>query len=831
MSSYPIGVVLFTLLTLITGLPAAMAAEPCAEPIFNPVLHADLQATFESVCEVKFNADSCTQYFENQLGHIRDAQEKITWVKKLSSCRKEDRDLINQVGVSSMSCLKGLKDGAVDLVTGLPRALLSGLESSAECKHDIAGKKERLEAFNSFLDPTERLALSENELQSASCPEFVQKLRRHGTAIEMQRLSEYHRTGNKTVMERRAPDYNSANEQVPSLWQSAQEAVRDLGIRSECYTPEARSELYCDMVMLSAGSLIAGSAGPRLLAAARLARLTGKTPEEISKLAEASRKLGHQARVQRAVDSGAGKLKPLERTTRSAELIGRKLTSDQEKGLLALHQIGRSEGRGFGTLEYGDISKKYRGLLKLGFTPNEARILIYNGMVGDLPAASGDALAALQSYGIQARDTANPNLNLNAFSNDLYQLEKRALPDLKKGGDAASRAQNAISAKFTELLSLRSVGQTLSNSEVDGLYRLHYFGNRTLESIPTAELLQIQKSMVADFEKIGVPKFGNPELTHLQLEKELIKNIDKHLGQRPDLQAARSQGFQQASQQVRANQIQSELSMRTNHTNPAAHPLTTEQNTALQDAVQKLADPSKLTPQDMARLQELRKAVRAKQEFHEGTLNGIMAPDRAAVERLESAWNQAAAATRNRQGSIQHLANEQGRTLSPMRVEQNRIPVGGGAMTRDSVVSTYGANIASSDFQKISDALRRVDSTTVTSPLSQDARFLPILQSRADFEALYSGLSRMGITQSELQAANVLTVVDSSSLARMPAELDYAKSLLHKLNQSDAAARQAAAQGWSQQQSLQVRHLIQTLQAHVSNFVPSHQLLDPFGAP
>lgn len=358
---------------------SALAATPC-EPVRSSLPpQSQLKDLFESVCEVKFQADSCAQYWEKQLAHLPTPEEKRDWVKKLGSCSKGDRGFVEQLGVSSLSCLKGLKDGAVDLVTGIPKAIYSSFKSGLDCIRDVEGKRQRLEAFNGFLDPSERLKLDDYTVRTFTCPEFDQRLRQHTRDIHNKRMEEYIRTKNKSVFDRPAPKIPPQGDQTPSFWAQARQALDELGIKQECYTPEAQSEMYCEMISVIAGTVLSGGAGAaRLGASSKLARVTGKSPEELERLAKELRSMTHEERVARAAANGG--LSNAERVARSEQALGRGLTQKEKDALLRAHEVGKDAG--YGTYTPAQIAEKQRQLAEAGFNEAERRILIYEGLAG-----------------------------------------------------------------------------------------------------------------------------------------------------------------------------------------------------------------------------------------------------------------------------------------------------------------------------------------------------------------------------------------------------------------------------------------------------------------
>lgn len=357
-------------------------AQPCVPSPADPASRqGELKNLFESVCQVEFHSNSCTDYWQKQLAHLKDPEERKDWVKKLGSCSRGERTVLEQTGASSLSCLKGLKDGAVDAIVGIPRMVYSAAKIGLECKSDVAGKRQRLALFNAFLDPAERLKIDERTVASISCPEFEQRLRRHSNEIQTARLSEYSRTKNKSVLDRPMPQTDPASGESPSVWTMARKAMDALKIRQDCYSPEAQTEMYCEMVSVVASTAISGGAViGKLGNSGKLARLTGKSPEEIEKMAQGLRGMSAEERVARA--SVNGELTEAQRLSKAQDVLGRSFSAEEKAALLRAHEVGAKSGSGYGTYSRAEILEKDRILAKAGFNEVERRVLVYEGLAG-----------------------------------------------------------------------------------------------------------------------------------------------------------------------------------------------------------------------------------------------------------------------------------------------------------------------------------------------------------------------------------------------------------------------------------------------------------------
>jgi len=330
---------------------------------------------------MEFHANACTDYWQKQLAHLKDADVRRDWVRKLGSCSRTDRTVLEQTGVSTVSCLKGIKDSAVDAITGIPRMVYSAAKTGLECKNDVAGKRERLRIYNAFLDPAERLKIDERTVASMSCPEFDAKLRRHNNEIQNARMTEYTRTKNRSVFDRPIPQVNPAGGESPSVWALARKAMDDLKIRQECYTPEAQTEMYCEMITVVASSLINGAAvAGKAGSVGKLARLTGKSPEEIESLAQGLRGMSSEERIARA--SANGGLREAERLSKAQDILGRSFSAEEKAALLRAHEVGAETGAGYGTYSRAQILEKDRILARAGFNEAERRVLVYEGLAG-----------------------------------------------------------------------------------------------------------------------------------------------------------------------------------------------------------------------------------------------------------------------------------------------------------------------------------------------------------------------------------------------------------------------------------------------------------------
>ncbi|MCM2278813.1 MAG: hypothetical protein NDJ89_12125 [Oligoflexia bacterium] len=392
--------ILSFLLSLL-ALGSALASPPCSEnrPSLPP--QQQLKSIFESACEVKFHADSCTEYWGQQLAHMKEADEQREWVKKLGSCHRGDRTFLEQTGVSSLSCLNGLKDSVI----GLPKAIYGFVKAGFECNKDVEGKRQKLDLFNSYLEPSERLALDEYALKTLPCPEFEQRLRTHTREIRNRRMEEYHRTGDRKVFEK----FRARDEQDRAL---AKRLFDELKIKLDCYAPEAQTELYCEMVGVIA--LVAIPVGGGVQAASkisstgRLARLTGRTPEELEKLVREFRAMSKEDRIRLARNRNYDKLELKDRVAETERLLGRPLSESQAKALEKAHNIGD----GYGLYTKKELFAKGRELELGGFKVSEERqLILLAGLAGRtgtktaVEAAEG-ATQQLQMQALQVSSTA-----------------------------------------------------------------------------------------------------------------------------------------------------------------------------------------------------------------------------------------------------------------------------------------------------------------------------------------------------------------------------------------------------------------------------------------
>ncbi len=303
------------------------------------------------------------------------AEEK----KKIIQC---DPKFIEENQLSKMGfgdCIwNGLKVSGEHLldVAELPgkiaASIAQGFKETQICNASLDKKREILNAFNMTLDDP-RFHLSEQFLgkwlEDATCAELEKlvaaRYQNSQQAFLRERMAAIN-TGKKPIALKEAQKGSNLLQQMKEVFAAAE-------VKYECYTPKVKAEMICTTVT----TLLADAAmGMGIKSAVTKISAMAKSKVALNKV---SRALAADGKVSL---KDAGKLTDSDRKKAAGLVVKRQLTEVQEKALIEAHEVGLKEGRGFFTYTEEDLLKKSRLLKEAGFSADERRLLMENGVTG-----------------------------------------------------------------------------------------------------------------------------------------------------------------------------------------------------------------------------------------------------------------------------------------------------------------------------------------------------------------------------------------------------------------------------------------------------------------
>lgn len=319
------------------------------------------------------------QYQCQKLEDELEAADKYKVIK----CDSKSLEANRLGNVSIMDCVwNGLKISGESLVdlTKLPGAIAEGIAKGFQqtqfCNASIEKKKEILNAFNMTVDDP-RFKLEEKMLgrylNEASCSE-IEKLvfsryQNYQDTMMRERIAAIN-TGKKPK-----PIQLSDKDKEGNLGEMLKSAMASVEKTYQCYTPKVKAEMICAGVT-------------SFLADAALGGGVAMAVKKMNAVVKSARAL---SRIQRATATGqavdladAAVLLKRDRLKAAMGVLKQEgpLSEVQSKAILASHDIGIKEGRGFYEYTKDDILKKARLLREAGFNPEQTRALMEAGITG-----------------------------------------------------------------------------------------------------------------------------------------------------------------------------------------------------------------------------------------------------------------------------------------------------------------------------------------------------------------------------------------------------------------------------------------------------------------
>jgi hypothetical protein len=300
--------------------------------------------------------------------------------KKVIQCDKASLASNNLSDTSLASCVwNGLKISGDNLVNlaklpgAIAEAAMKGFKETQECNKSLDKKREILNAFNMSISD-KRFKLEEsflgNTFKDMSCAE-----------LEKMTNARYSNYTNQVMREMMAAKNTGKSYKMPEelmaknsdLLKNLDSVFKEAGVAYNCYTPKAKAEMICAGVTSLLADIAVGAGFTKAIAAVKA---IAKSKKALSSV-QSSIAAGEKANL-----TDAALLKAADRARAGGAVVGRLLTKAEKEAVEAAHQVGLKEGRGFFTYTKEDIANKARILKEAGFSAEERRALMENGITG-----------------------------------------------------------------------------------------------------------------------------------------------------------------------------------------------------------------------------------------------------------------------------------------------------------------------------------------------------------------------------------------------------------------------------------------------------------------
>lgn len=305
--------------------------------------------------------------------------EAVAEKAKFLTCDRSQQTkdgLLDAKWLGANGCLVNGLRLTVDGIKNLGAGVVNMFKDAETCYQDTQKKREMVVLFN--LSVSDRYTLEPRVVDEWTCGQIEQQLSARKRAYDEALVREHQRSvtaGRPSPLPARAPEPENALR----MKQLLEEARAQLETTYMCYTPKAKAEMVCAGVVslvadvaLSGGALLVGKA-----AVVGMRGLVHSTQalERIRKAAAQGKKINLE---------DASLLSDADRLKMSEELLARSrpLTKAQRDAILEAHEVGLTEGRGFGSYTTADLAAKARVLRKAGFDQEEVRKLMESGMTG-----------------------------------------------------------------------------------------------------------------------------------------------------------------------------------------------------------------------------------------------------------------------------------------------------------------------------------------------------------------------------------------------------------------------------------------------------------------
>lgn len=336
----------FLILALV--LPFTVEAQTCTR--IDPLAQLSWVKDANRVaCENLRTQFKCAERELEKLAGLTGAAAQAEQAKFLRCERSlQSKDgLLDAKWLGSNGCLvNGLRltvEGIKDLGTGV----VNMLKDVETCYQDTQKKREMVVLFN--LSVSDRYTLEPSVVDEWTCGQIEQQLSARKRAYDEALVREHQRNvtaGRPSLFRASAPEPENALRMKKLL----EEARAQVETTYMCYTAKAKAEMVCAGVVTLVAD-VALSGGAFLVGKAAVVGMRGFVHS--SQALERIRKTAAQGKKINLED--ASLLSDSDRLKMSEELLARSrpLTKAQRDAILEAHEVGLSEGRGFGSYKIG----------------------------------------------------------------------------------------------------------------------------------------------------------------------------------------------------------------------------------------------------------------------------------------------------------------------------------------------------------------------------------------------------------------------------------------------------------------------------------------------
>lgn len=199
-------------------------------------------------------------------------------------------------------------------------------------------------------------------------------------------------------------------------------------------------DLGKDKMMALVDRLLKGQVKDDELAALK-AQAAHTAENNISAENEQIKALGNAERQQML--KASGQLNDSQRIDAAGSSLGRSLTAEQKRALIAAHNVAADKG--YGQYSPTELRQKMQLLTNAGFSPKEAELLMRKGLAGNQAMVSAEVKQ--KGIGNVKNDAAAPSINTLSTSKEMFSSTQNGYGLLKKGDAAANAEFSEASSK------------------------------------------------------------------------------------------------------------------------------------------------------------------------------------------------------------------------------------------------------------------------------------------------------------------------------------------------------------------------------------------------
>ncbi len=451
-------------------------------------------------------------------------------------------------------CLIGVGDYFVKLGESIGETgaefMLEREQKAAElaaCDKDINKKRLLYEDYNSRMPQVLRTTQPpDSELQALKCEKIQTNLVMEQRKLSMRAFNKVRarlndRNATYTPEEQQFVDWtNKVNKPKldGNVIDLAKAHLKKMGVQYDCYNSKYQKALICEAMAEVAptlwGAAKAGAAGLKAARAQRLAKLAGvkKVDDFVADVNAAERATaGPGGRITNAADkekilAAAAGLTPEERILALEKIRGKPLSKREADQWLKMHDVGTTEGRGFGTYTKEDIDLKRKLASEINpdtgkpyFTDDEIKIGLRNGITG---AQDKTSLAKVNST--NAREVYAAKAREQDYS-QYHRLHAEAAAAEGKISEASEAYNSAYKAYVKEnkidLKDANTAKRTHSNLSERQLYELEETAARSGQVQQINEVTKAKWNKIeADIKKSYSGKPGYQDAVTQQVHTE-----------------------------------------------------------------------------------------------------------------------------------------------------------------------------------------------------------------------------------------------------------------------------------------------------------------------